>query len=409
MKTAAAPAMSSAPHVTVHVAEDGSRTSASVLRCAVGEQIQFSMSSLQSYFFARWEPIAWDALLVAAAVEFADKTQSRPARTWRRHFELRLPVHNPHHWNSTKVESALRDALEFLTGDEWSFEFVQRRRKIERPEQISLSLDPDTEAVIPFSNGLDSCVVAALIQRQLGNKLVRIRLGTGRRDGKTLFRKKEAFTRIPYDVSSGKKPFVESSSRSRGFTFATISGLAAFLSNSTRIIVPESGQGALGPSLVTVGQAGEDYRSHPLFTRKMETYLKALFGHTVTFEFPRIWNTKAETLREFVDTCKDASWLETKSCWQQNRQSSVDGKWRHCGICAACMLRRMSVHGAGEKEPKETYVWENLSAHRFEGRRRSFFDKDKITPAMRGIRDRRNPASRSFGRNARLAGKHPNH
>lgn len=383
MKIATLASPSAVPHLSIHVAEAGVPTHAGTLRCSIDENIEFSTSSLQSYFFSQWSETAWDALLVAAAVEFADKTQHRPVRLWRRSFSLRVPVHDTGLWRSTQVASALHDALQFLTGDDWHFEFIRRRRKIGRPEQGSFDLDPNTEAVIPFSNGLDSCAVAGLVGRQLGSRLVRIRLGSGLRDGQTLSRKAQAFTRIPYDISSGERSFAESSARSRGFKFAVISGIAAYLAKAPRIIVPESGQGALGPSLVTVGQAGEDYRSHPLFTRKMEVFLKALFGHAVAFDFPRIWHTKAETLRAFIDTCKDTGWLHTKSCWQQNRQTSVDKKWRHCGICAACMLRRMSIHGAREAEPPETYVWENLAASSFEEGVAAKFDKGKVTEAMR--------------------------
>jgi len=146
-----------------------------------------------------------------------------------------------------------------------------------------------------------------------------------------------------------------------------ISGLAAYLTKAGQVIVPESGQGALGPALVTVGQGCEDYRSHPLFTEKMERFLEALLHHKVRFRFTQLWLTKAETLRKFVDECKDgSSWAGTWSCWQQTRHVSVAGKKRQCGICAACLLRRLSVHGAGLSEPKETYVWENLSAASFE-------------------------------------------
>lgn len=383
MKTASAISIPSSAAVAVHVIEPGVRASNGALSCEIGQHIKFSMASLESYFFAKWEPVAWDGLLVAAAVEFADRTKHRPAYVWRRHFELRIPVHNPPLWNSSKIESLLRDALEFLTGDEWHFEFVARRKDVARPDQIHLSLDPQVEAVIPFSNGLDSCVVAGLMEKRVGNKLVRIRLGSGLHDGMALSRKRKAFTRIPYNVSRGDKPFVESTARSRGFKFAMISGIAAFLSNARSIIVPESGQGALGPSLVTVGQAGEDYRSHPLFTRRMEAFFEALLGHTVTYKFPQIWNTKAETLRQFADECRDLSWIQTRSCWQQNRQSSVDEKWRHCGVCAACMLRRLSVHAAGLTEPKENYVWEDLSARTFEAGAAAAFEKNRITPAMR--------------------------
>ncbi len=374
---------SSAPIVSVQVTETRTRSSKYVLQCQIGENIQFSTASLESYFFARYEPVAYDAMLVAAAVEFADRTQRRPIYMWRRHFELRIPVHELHRWKDPRVKNALRNALEFLTGDKWCIEFHARRQPAEQPQQGSLSLDPQVQAVIPFSNGLDSCAVAGLMERQMGNKLVRIRLGSSLQDAKSLSRERKAFTSIPYTVSRGVRPFVESSARSRGFKFALISGLAAYLANAATIIVPESGQGALGPSLVTVGQAYEDYRSHPLFARRMEIFLQALLGHRIRYEFPQLWNTKAETLRKFTDECGDSSWSRTRSCWQQNRQVSVDRKWRHCGICAACMLRRMSIHAAGLQEPKETYVWENLSANTFDTAAAASFEKEKITNAMR--------------------------
>jgi hypothetical protein len=251
--------------VAIDVFEPGVRPRAGALRCKIGEQVKFSTSSLESYFFAKWEPIAWDALLVAAAVEFADRTKRRPAYTWRRHFMLRIPVHDSPLWNSAMVKTSLRDAVEFLTGDKWQFQFVARRKDAKRPEQIPLSLDPQVEAVIPFSNGLDSCAVAGLMERRMGNKLVRIRLGSGIQEGKALSRQRKAFTRIPYDISPGTKPFVESSARSRGFKFAVITGIAAYLSNTGTIIVPESGQGALVPSL-------EAINSRRYGTRKRRRY-----------------------------------------------------------------------------------------------------------------------------------------
>ena len=136
---------------------------------------------------------------------------------------------------------------------------------------------------------------------------------------------------------------------------------------SRRIVLPESGQGALGPALVPVGPTHADLRSHPSFTDRMETFVSALFGHAVCYEFPRLWRTKGETLAEFLEACpEDVKWVATRSCWQGARHVSVSGRRRQCGICAACLLRRMSVHAAGRSEAPESYVWEDLSADRFE-------------------------------------------
>ena len=103
---------------------------------------------------------------------------------------------------------------------------------------------------------------------------------------------------MPWRGSYGKSGSVETTARSRGFRFALLSGIAAFLCKSHRVVLPESGQGALGPSLAPVGQAYADVRNHPLFTAKMETLVWALFDHEVHYEYPRLWQTKGQTLAE---------------------------------------------------------------------------------------------------------------
>src|SRR5262249_37405108 len=241
-----------------------------------------------------------------------------------------------------------------------------RKDEAEQPAQSQLPINENVEAVMPFSNGLDSRAVSGILEPQMGDRLVRVRLGSKIPKREALSNAKQPFTSVPYSVHPGGRRFVQSSARSRGFKFALISGLAAYLANAPKVVVSESGQGAIGPTLVTVGHAYEDYRSHPLFTQRMERFLKALFGHSVTFVFPQLWRTKAQTLRAYVAACPgDTSLIETRSCWQQSRQVSVDGKRRQCGICAACMLRRLSMHAAGIEEPKENYVWEDLTAPSF--------------------------------------------
>jgi hypothetical protein len=384
MKTSRGSESASGRHsVAVHVAEPGIRGPRGWVRCELDRDVKFSTVSLASYFFAQWEPVAYDALLVAAAVEFADRTKRRSAYRWQRDFEIRIPVHDLERWNDRRISASLHDVLTFLTGDRWHLEFCSRRRRVPPPQQGLLSLPAEVEAVIPFSNGLDSRAVAGLLAREMGTRLVRVRLGSMLSDGEALSRQREAFTSVPYKVTGAKGSLVEPTARSRGFKFALISGIAAYLSHATQVVVPESGQGALGPSLVTVGQGYEDYRSHPLFTVRMEGFLEALLGHRVRYTFPRIWFTKGETLRSYVTTCGDSSWASTWSCWQQNRHVSVDGKKRQCGICAACLLRRLSVHAAGLSEQRERYVWEDLSAPTFsDGAARSFAEK-RVTRALR--------------------------
>lgn len=356
------------PLERISVLESGAAPRQGWINCEIGTHLKFSGDSLASYFFAKWEPVVFDALLIAAAVEFCDKVKRRPNFGWGRAFELKLPVHDPECWRASKLSNALHDALSFLTGDQWHITFIKRRKKLEPPRQGLFELPSQkTEAVTPFSEGLDSRSVAGLMAAEMGDGLVLVRLGKKIKDRpKTAAGRSYPFTAVPYDVSPGNYSFPESTARSRGFKFAMLSGLGAYLARAVCIIMPESGQGALGPALVPVGQAYEDYRNHPLFTKRMAAFLTALLGQGFRFEFPRLWHTKGETLKAYVEATERQDWAATRSCWQDNRHASVDGRRRQCGICAACMLRRLSIHAAGLAEANGTYVWENLSAPSFE-------------------------------------------
>ena len=355
---------SSLPEHRVDVVEAGACVQPHWIGCEIGKNLQFDTESLEAYCLADRDARVYDAFVVAAAVEFCDRTKARPSTGWGRELTLRVPVHDPGHWSSSAVSRTLHDALTFLTGDRWRVSFVGRKMRVPSLSQGKFDFPDDPCAVMPFSDGLDSYVVAKLTERRLGHRLIRVRLGSKpqRQD-----RTQVPFASVPYSVHSDKPRLIETSVRSRGFKFALISAIAAYLSQAQQIIVPESGQGVVGPALVPVGQIYEDYRCHPRFTGYMETFVLALFGHKVRYAYPRLWCTKGETLAEFLGRYPgDMGWKDTRSCWQQQRQVSVSGRFRQCGICAACLLRRMSIHAVGSSEDTETYVWENLSAVRFE-------------------------------------------
>lgn len=371
------------PHVRVRVMERGGRCPSGSIRCAIGEDIQFDVEHLASYCLAPWEPVVFDALLVAGAVEYCDRILKRPALGWGRRFEIGIPVHEPDRWNDRSVAGPLIDALDFLTGDSWDFRFTGRQQQEQQPPQGRFNVPVGATAVIPYSDGLDSRAVAALMKRELGIRLVRVRLGSKSLGRPAPGEARDPFTAVPYKVRASNRRLVETTSRSRGFKFAMVSGLAAYLVKAAEIIVPESGQGALGPALVPVGHGYEDYRNHPLFTDRMEDVLHALFHHRIRFRFPRLWYTKGETLAAFAADPANPSCLDAWSCWQQSRQVSVNGRKRQCGVCAACLLRRLSMHAAQLAEKPETYVWENLGAKTFEDGAATGFAKVKITTAMR--------------------------
>ena len=356
------------PEYCVDVVEPGVPHETYRVRCEIGKNLKFDTETLEAYCLSDWDVRVYDAFVLAAAVQFCDHAKRRPSTAWGRDFSLRIPVHDPERWRSADVSTPLHDALALLTGDRWNINFLRRKESFIVCRQKHFSMPGRSSVIVPFSDGLDSYAVAGLMNKKYGQKIVRVRLGSSPLSSDRDKGRRLPFASVPYRVSFGDQRSVESSSRSRGFRFALLSGIASYLCRARKILLPESGQGTLGTALVVVGQSHPDYRGHPRFTDLMEAFIAALFDHEVHYVSPRMFHTKGETLREFFDTFPDDSgWEETRSCWQGARQVSVSGRLRQCGVCAACLLRRMSIHSCGRSESREAYVWEDLSVTSFEG------------------------------------------
>lgn len=351
--------------LTLRVVEAGRRyqrvRSGSAAIAEIGKEIVFDPDVLDTYDYEGWKPIHHDLLVVSAAVEYADRRTARRISRWARDFNITVPVVEVATWQRPEVQTSLRAALRHLTGDNWQFSFVPlQSQDALGARQRSLPFGTERSFVIAYSDGLDSRCVAKIYGN--GSAAICVRVTKHRH---SLKKGDEPFDQIPFriDVPSSR----ESNVRSRGFKFASVTAIAAHLTGLSRIVVPESGQGALGPVLLPLHNVYADYRNHPTYFRKMERFIKAVLGHEVRYDQPRLWSTKGETISAFrLATNKAVDELfETRSCWQQRWNAKMDGKLRQCGLCAACLLRRMSMHAAGIDEPGNTYVIANLTVSAF--------------------------------------------
>lgn len=322
----------------------------------IGEDIICDKTLLDTYSLDGWNDIHHDLILITGAIEFADRSSYRNRQYWSREIALSVPVMRIEVWRNPEVKELLLDVLNHLTGDIWEFDF----RKYNEPPTIesrqrSLGLKKGRGIVVPFSEGIDSLCVANLMMKQ--GAVIRIRIG------KHTQRKKfdGHFDRLPYIIKP--KSVADQSVRSRCFKFAAISAVVAYITASPKVAVPESGQGAIGP--VMVGNYGTypDYRNHPAFLIRMEKFIKRLFGSEIRYIQLQIWHTKGQTIRKYVGGQKENAQgvLDTRSCWQSRHNVRFDGNFRQCGICSACLLRRLSLQVAGLDENPDSYVVQNLS------------------------------------------------
>lgn len=352
--------------LSLHVVEQGTdRNTASKgyeSIAEIGAEIDFNPSILDTYRYEGWKAVHYDLLVLCAAVEYADRRCARHRTRWSRHFQITLPSLDPAMWKQKGVRLCLQDTLRQLTGDNWDLSFVQSETSALNVMRQRMLLFPNKkDCAIAYSDGLDSRCVSGLFDT--ADSVVRVRVTKNRdrvKDGE------RPFDRIPFSVRLA--PSRESNVRSRGFKFAAITAIAAHISGVHRIIVPESGQGALGPVLLPLHNIYPDYRNHPIFFRKMERFIDALLGYSVEYQQPRLWYTKGETIETFLlrSEIGRQSVLNTHSCWQQRWNARSNGVRRHCGLCVACLLRRMSMHTAKVAEPADTYLFSNLLVARYE-------------------------------------------
>ena len=163
------------PKREIDVVELGRRARKGRIALNLGRDVKFSTTALESYSFARWESVIYDAMVVGATIEYGDRIVRRPSQGWARRISLRIPVHDPDRWTASNVSAALHDAVEFLTGDYWSISFVKRSESALSPSQNYLNLAVTTEAVLAYGDGMDSYAVAGIVGESLGDRLVWVR------------------------------------------------------------------------------------------------------------------------------------------------------------------------------------------------------------------------------------------
>jgi 7-cyano-7-deazaguanine synthase in queuosine biosynthesis len=359
--------MSNAAHIIVRPSTAHPEISTGAMHCVVGKDIKLNPQYLQDYSATLLLPIEQDLVLVAGAVAYADRLIRRNRSSgWKRAIELTLPVSDPSRWSDRSVSVPLRDALSFVTGDDWNFTFVPGNEVLTIP-QSSFNFLEREYVVVPFSDGLDSFLQWQILYSQAGGPCpLRIQTSSRaiderrNRDIDAAGRHQPPRLNLPVSFAVGTHP--EMSFRTRTFLFFSMATLAATKIGAPRVVVGENGVGALGPSLLPYADECPHRTTHPGFTRRLATFVNALFGSNIRFDHPQQFRTKGQVLIEAIKSDIADGFERTRSCVRGSR----DRLGRvHCGVCSGCLLRRTTFFAAGiESGP---YFWDDLSGISLDG------------------------------------------
>jgi hypothetical protein len=337
---------------------------------SVGRDIVLNPQALQDFGGHLFKDVEHDLVVVCGAIAFADRlVLRRRGSGWPRSFHLTIAVLDLNAWKRNQVINSLQEALEYVTGDQWTFNFVSGGRRITVP-QGSWRFADGPFVVLPFSDGLDSYLQWQLLKIEEPH-VSPVRMQTSSRAlSEARNRLIDAVgsarnRRVRFPVSLRVGNHAEPTYRTRTFLFFSMAALAAAKLGTTRVVIGENGVGALGPSLIPYGDECPHSTTHPAFTRRLSRFLNELLQTQIAFEHPQVFHTKGQVLARAINLGVKG-WESTNSCVRDAR-SGLDGL--PCGVCSGCLLRRTAIWAAGDE--RTGFFWEDLSAGSLDQSRRN--------------------------------------
>jgi 7-cyano-7-deazaguanine synthase in queuosine biosynthesis len=275
---------------------------------------------------------------------------------WSRELMVHLPVAQPALWKNAKP--ALTDALGFLTGDIWDFDF-RSREPFEREERFRQPESQPTKVAL-FSGGLDS-FVGGIDLLEGSDDFVALVGQYGK--GSTHPSQKKTHdiiqttypnrtVRIGFWVQPAKpgKNAYEDTMRSRSFLFLALGAAVASSSGpNIPLYVAENGLISLNVPLSHSRMGSFSTRTtHPHFIGSFRTLLEKL-----NIEIPVILPYRYQTKGEMLKGAKNQKVLAdglpmTLSCSRPDAgRYDKRSPGTHCGYCVPCIIRLASMKAGG--------------------------------------------------------------
>ena len=317
---------------------------------------------LADFYLRNLEPRYWDLLRIAGVVFAANSTVTRGGSTrsdmgsaWYRDFRLVIPVSDRAFWNAPATQTALQAAVEVLSGDRVSFDFVEDERIDEFQPFLDLPDVPPFRAdeVVMFSGGLDSLTgVLEMLSNGRGNvvlvthrsaqKLVtvqdRLVQELNRRFPDRVRWVKIRATRAGDDAT-------ETTQRTRSFLFAAIGLLAARVAGAMRVRFFENGIVSLNlPINGQVISTMATRTTHPLGLKCLQDLLSLVADSQITVDNPFFRYTKTEVVERLRFHGAADLARRTVSCSNVRDATTLHP---HCGRCSQCIDRRFAMLASG--------------------------------------------------------------
>ncbi len=275
---------------------------------------------------------------------------------WLREINVRIPVSTPDLWNSNS--KLIIEALNFLTGDEWTIEFYQLSDGYFFNDELELEENVNIEKVCLLSGGLDSLVGAIDLVNTNDNIIFTSHFDNA---GAIKDKQKEIFDEIyssqpqknfmlsQFRVRHSTNLFcgLDTNQRARSMIFLGFALFHAINFNVNEIILPENGLISINLPLNESRTTSNSTRTtHPYFIKTLKEFITNI-GINIDILNPYQKKTKGEMLEECADKVLLNKLInKTISCSHYKRKEPWTRRLGvlNCGYCIPCLIRRSSIY-----------------------------------------------------------------
>lgn len=331
--------------------------------------VWLEIEDLHEKLWRDMSPKFQDLLEIAAYVYSADAATPRGERAvtndvdtfgshWRRRLNFHIPVREPDFWNSKEALAVLRETLDFLSDDYYSFTFygAHGAPPVQRFFKLETGTGPSSrpERVVLFSGGLDS--LAGAVEYACGEQ--RKVLLVNHRSTDKFCRRHDALTKaliekakpVPMSqvrvlINKSKHLGAEYTQRARSFLYASMGAAVARMMELDEMTFFENGVVSLNlPVCAQVAGGRATRTTHPKVIRGMERLVR-LVAERDGFRLvtPFLGDTKADVIQRIKNrNCGELIGM-SRSCAETMHRSNEQP---HCGVCSQCIDRRVAVIAA---------------------------------------------------------------
>ncbi|MDY3203918.1 MAG: Qat anti-phage system QueC-like protein QatC [Arcobacter sp.] len=306
-------------------------------------------------FISRPTDMSLDVLYFTSIIYAIDKIIQRTDTydNWSRDIEVVIPVRNLDCWNNAK--DTLKLAVDFLTSDNWIFNFRSLGDISYFEKEETLDLNISIDKICLFSGGLDS-LAGAINLIDENNNILLISHIDGSGSSSKLHHELLSNIRTEYNQKNIRQSFFhvytkdslahEGTTRGRSILFHGIALFHAINLGINEIITPENGVISINLPLTPSRTCSNSTKTmHPYFIKKFEEALM-LIGLQIQINNPYLLKTKGEMLVENRNPDLIQQ-LATKTLSCSHGGGHTPGWHRHslnCGYCIPCTIRRASIH-----------------------------------------------------------------